>query len=87
MLRLLEVPEDELEAAGVDMKLVIPPHLMMKTCKPCEDNCRGCFAGIDGAKFCYECLHGYLFDREEEQCVVNPSWSTTESEIKVRSNK
>jgi len=41
------VPEEEFEA-DADMKLVIPPHLMMKTCKVCEGNCRGCFAAIDG---------------------------------------
>ena len=48
LLRQLDVPEEELEA-DADMKLVVPPHLMMQTCKHCDDNCRGCFAGIDGA--------------------------------------
>ena len=49
LLRKLEVPEEELEADAVDMKLVIPPHLMMQTCQHCDNNCRGCFAGLDGA--------------------------------------
>ena len=69
------------------MKLVVPPHLMMQTCKHCDDNCRGCFAGLDGAQFCYECLHGYIFDKDEEKCVLDPTWATTDSEIIVRANK
>ena len=86
LLRQLEVPEEELEA-DADMKLVVPPHLMMQTCKHCDENCRGCFAGLDGAQFCYECLHGYIWDKGEEKCIVDPTWATTDSEIKVRANK
>ena len=87
LLRQLEVPEEELEAEAVEMKLVIPPHLMMQTCHHCDNNCRGCFAGLDGAQFCYECLHGYIYSKEEEMCVVDPSWATTESKIQVRASK
>ena len=80
------MPEKELEA-DADMKLVIPPHLMMQTCSHCAENCRGCFSGLDGAEFGYECIHGYIFDQNEEKCVVDESWATTESEIKVRASK
>lgn len=86
LLRQLEVPEEELEA-DADMKLVIPPHLMMQTCSHCDENCRGCFSGLDGAQFCYECQHGFLFDKNEEKCVVDPAWADSESEIKVRASK
>ena len=60
-LAQIGVLEEEREA-DADMKLVVPPHLMLQTCKPCNDGCRGCFAGIDGAQFCYECIHGYVYD-------------------------
>lgn len=86
LLRQLKVPEEEIEA-DADMKLVVPPHLMMQTCKHCDDNCRGCFSGLDGEQFCYECMHGFIFDKTEGKCVVDPSWSTTESEIKVIASK
>ena len=46
----------------MEMKVVIPPHLMMKTCEACPTNCRGCFSGIDATPFCYECAHGFLLD-------------------------
>ena len=86
LLRQIGVPEEDMKA-DADMKLVIPPHLMMQTCEHCADNCRGCFRGNDGAQFCYECIHGYIFDKTEEKCVVDPTWAATESEIKVRASK
>ena len=73
LLRQIGVPDEE----AVNMKLVIPPHLMMKTCLTCDNNCRGCFAGLDGAQFCYECLYGYVYSMGEEKCIVDSSWSKT----------
>ena len=43
----IQVPVEEFEADS-DMKLVIPPHIQMLTCHACPENCRGCFAGLDG---------------------------------------
>ena len=57
---------------------------MMQTCKACSDNCRGCFGAVDGAQFCYECLHGFLFEEEVQKCVIDPVWRYAESEFKVR---
>ena len=32
-------------------------------------------------------MHGYIFDKDEEKCVVDTTWATTDSEIKVRASK
>ena len=89
----IQMSEEEQSEYANDMELVVPPHLMMQTCKACSNNCRGCFAGPSrGSEFCYECMHGYLYEKNQNaeeggQCVADPNWSQTDSEVHVRANK
>ena len=87
MAKLNEIDPSLNMTSEMEMKVVIPPHLMMKTCATCPDNCRGCFGGIDSTPFCYECAHGFLLDLETDECKLDPSWSTTDSAVKVSANR
>ena len=73
--------------AEMEMKVLIPPQLMMKTCQKCPENCRGCFAAQDGTPFCYECMHAYIIDKSTDTCVVDPTWESSSSVISVKANR
>lgn len=62
------------------------PHAMLNSCMDCPANCRGCAAAPDGEPFCYECMHGFKFDKNDT-CIEDPLWQQSESQITVRAIK
>lgn len=69
-----------------DVKFVMSPHAMLNSCMDCPANCRGCAAAPDGEPFCYECMHGFKFDKNDT-CIEDPLWQQSESQITVRAIK
>ena len=66
------------------MKQVIPPHLMLATCKECTSGCQDC---DKSDQRCYKCKSGFILDQAMGMCNPDPLWNQTKSEIKVSVSK